>query len=429
MIRLPEHPLRQKLHDEINARPYEPLRPPQRISYLAFVVNEEERAREHEHIAELCRHFDQGLAGTDERFFHLHFDDLRIRVERHEDFTRYLLILDGALGDPFAAPALCRLPEDWIARVPGQALVGIHAAVLPAEADSEAASPEAAAAYFPESRLMGARVASGALTAYTDFRLHEDGFSRWLLLDHCGDPAQAGRTLLRLMEVETYRMMALLAVPLIDGLRAELRVKDRKLVELTAAVAGDDSATDEDLLENLSEVAAGIESLISSHEYRFSATRAYFGMVSIRLTELREIKIGELATISGYLNRRLEPARNSCDSSMRWLETLSLRVTNASQMLRTRADVRREQQNHALLAAMNRRSQLQLRLQQTVEGLSLAGITYAGVSLLGIVGNALFKHGLFPFDGDTLEALTIPLVGAAVYMGTKHIWSAARRSD
>ncbi len=426
MIRLPEHPLRLRLHDEINARPYEPLHSPERVSYLAYLVDEQDRAREAEHIAELCRHFGQELAGADDRCFHLKLDEMRLRVERHEEFTRYLFILEGTLDDPFAAPALCRLPVDWIEGIPGKVMVGIHAAVLPAAGDS---SPEAAAIRFPEGRLMGSRLANGAVSAYTDFRIHEDGFSRWLLFDHCGDPAQVGRTLLRLLEVETYRMLALLAIPLIDGLRSDLRAKDRKLVELTAAVAGDNTRTDEDLLEDLSTLAADIENLISSHEYRFSATRAYFGMVSSRLAQLREVKIGEFSTVSGFLNRRLEPARDSCDSSMRWLETLSIRVTNASQMLRTRADVRRELQNHALLAAMNRRSHLQLRLQQTVEGLSLAGITYAGVSLLAIVGDVLFKKGMFPIDGNTLEALAIPFVAAAVYLGTQHIREAARDTE
>ncbi|SMF95655.1 Uncharacterized membrane-anchored protein [Methylomagnum ishizawai] len=424
MIRLPEHPLRSKLHDEINARPYEPLRPPERVSYLAYLVDEQDRARETAHLEALCRHFDHEWVHSGERFFHLKFDDLRLRVEQHEEFTRYLFILADALNDPFAAPALCRVPEEWVEGIPGRVMVAIHAAVLPCPIED--ATPDAAAPHFPERRLMGSRLANGALSAYTDFRIHEDGFSRWLLFDHRDDPAQAGRTLLRLLEVETYRMMALLAAPLIDGLRATLRDKDRTLVELTTAVANHNNRSDEDLLEDLSTLAADIESLISSHEYRFSATRAYFNMVSIRLAELREIKIGELATLSGYLNRRLEPARNNCDSSMRWLETLSTRVTNASQMLRTRADVRREQQNHALLAAMNRRSELQLRLQQTVESLSLAGITYAGVSLMGIVGDVLYKHGLFPMEGNTLEALMIPFVGYAVYRGTRHIWKAAK---
>jgi uncharacterized membrane-anchored protein len=429
MIRLPEHPMRRRLHDEINARPYEPLESPERISYLAYLVDEREREREAAHIAELCRHYGQSLPAAERKCFHLRLGELRVKVEWHEEFTRYTFILAGAADDPFGEAPICRIPVEWVARIPGKLLVAIHAAVLPASPDAAEAGPEAAAARFSGGRLVGSRLASGAVTAYTDFRIHEDGFSRWLLFDHCGDPAQVGRTLLRLLEIETYRMLALLAVPLAGALRLDLRTKDRQLVELTAAVAGGSRKTDEELLEDLSKLAADIENLVSTHQYRFDATRAYFGLVVNRISQLREVKIGELSTLSGFLNRRLEPARDSCDSSMRWLETLATRVTNASQLLRTRTDVRREQQNHALLAAMNRRSHLQLRLQQAVEGLSLAAITYAGVSLLGIIGGVLFKKGLFPFDGSTVEALAIPFVAAAVWMGTGHIREAARESD
>lgn len=427
MIRLPEHPLRLRLHDEINAHPYEPLHSPERVTYLAYLVDEQDRAREADHVGELCRHFGQNPPDTDGRSCRIVLDGLRVRIERHEEFTRYTVILAGPCGDPFAEPAICRIPAEWIEGIPGKLLVGANAAILPATADFKTASPEEAAAHFPEGRLIGSGLANGAVTAYTDFRVHADGFSHWLVYDHCGDPNQVGRTLQRLLEIETYRMLALMAVPIVRALRPDLRAKDRQLVELTAAVAGGSEKSDEELLEDLTRLAADVENLVSAHQYRFDATRAYFGLVASRIKQLREVKIGELATLSGFLNRRLEPLRETCDSSMRWLNTLATRVTNASQLLRTRADVRREQQNHQLLAAMNRRSGLQLRLQQTVEGLSLAAITYAGASLLGIIAGALFKRGLFPFDEGTMQAIAIPFVFVAVYLGTESIRRDAAR--
>lgn len=428
MIRLPDHPLRRRLHDEINARPYEPVYSPERVTYLAYLVDEQERARETAHVDALCGHFGYTLSGDDGRYFHLNFNGLRVRIERHEEYTRYMFTLSGVENDPFATPAVCGLPTDWLENIPGKLLVAINAAVLAAASDFKTASPEAAAVHLPASRLIGSGLANGAVTAYTDFQIHPDGFSRWLLFDHCNDPAQVGRTLQRLLEVETYRLLASLALPVVRELRPELRIRDRELAELTAAVASSSDKqvdeldkTDEALLEDLTKLAADVERLMSAHQYRFDATQAYFALVSNRLSQLREVKIGELSTISGFLNRRMEPARNACDSSLRWLQTLATRVTNASQLLRTRADVRREQQDSAMLAAMNRRSHLQLLLQQTVEGLSLAGITYAGASLLGIIGGALFKRGLFPFDGPTMEAIAVPVVAVIVYVGTQHI--------
>ena len=421
MIRLPENPLRFGLHDEINAHPYEPLHSPERITYLAFLVDEEQRACEGAHAESLCRHLNLPAPDMENRYIRIVSDGLRVKIERHEEFTRYSIILYCPFGEPFAQPAACRLPAEWIEAIPGTLLVAANAAVILATNDFKTASPEAAAAHFPDGRLIGSGLANGALTTYTDFRIHEDGFSHWLVYDHCQDPNQVGRTLQRLLEVETYRMLALLAVPIVRDLRPELKVRDRQLVELTNDVAGGSEQSDDDLLEDLTRLAADIEHLVSTHQYRFDATRAYFGLVSSRLAQLREVKIGELATLSGYLNRRLEPIEDSCESSMRWLNTLAHRVTNASQMLRTRADVRREQQNLQLLAALNRRSGMQLRLQQTVEAFSLAAITYAGAQLLGIMAGALFKRGLFPFDEPTMQAIAIPVVFLLAYWGTASI--------
>lgn len=429
MIRLPEHPLRLALHDEINAHPYELLHSPAQVTYLAYLVDEQDRAREAAQVEALCRQFGQQPPAAGTRACRIVADPLRIKIERHEEFTRYTIIQSGPFAAPFAAPAVCRLPAEWIAAIPGKLLVAANAAIVPATTDFQTAAPESAAPHFDGGRLIGSGLANGALTAYTDFRIHEDGFSRWLVFDHCNDPNQVGRTLQRLLEIETYRMLALLAVPIVRQLRPELRVRDRQLVELTGAVAGGSEKTDEELLEDLTRLAADIENLVSCHQYRFDATRAYFGLVASRIGQLREVKLGELATLSGFMNRRLEPMRESCESSMRWLNTLANRVANASQMLRTRTDVRREQMNHQLLAALNRRSGLQLRLQQTVESLSLAAITYAGASLLGILAGALFKRGLFPFDEPTMQAIAIPLVFVGVYLMTQSIREASHDTD
>ena len=49
-----------------------------------------------------------------------------------------------------------------------------------------------------------------------------------------------------------------------------------------------------------------------------------------------------------------------------------------------------------LLGAMNRRQQLQLRLQATVEGLSVAAITYYIVGLVGYAAKGLKEGGALP---------------------------------
>jgi uncharacterized membrane-anchored protein len=111
---------------------------------------------------------------------------------------------------------------------------------------------------------------------------------------------------------------------------------------------------------------------------------------------------------------------NSCVAAARRQEALSARIERAGSLLRTRVDIAREEQNQQLLAAMDRRSKLQLRLQQTVEGLSVAAIAYYVVGLLTYLIKPLTS--VWPrMNLEWTVAALIPLVAYGV-------WRAVRRA-
>ncbi|HQT26563.1 MAG TPA: DUF3422 family protein, partial [Burkholderiales bacterium] len=161
--------------------------------------------------------------------------------------------------------------------------------------------------------------------------------------------------------------------------------------------------------------ATMLEGIVSSSYYRFAATPAYFGMVANRLAELRETQLEGIPTLGGFLNRRLEPARNTCESAGKWMDLLSSRISQASQLLRTRIDVKREEQNQDLLAALNRRFHLQLRLQQTIGRLTIAVFTYYSVNLIGYVVDAIDARYHLSVNTFEIEALSIPFVALVAY--------------
>ena len=108
--------------------------------------------------------------------------------------------------------------------------------------------------------------------------------------------------------------------------------------------------------------------------------------------------------------RRFTPAVATCTSTSQRLHGLSERVAQASALLSTRVAIEREKQNQQLLESMNRRAKLQLRLQQTVEGLSVAAIVYYVAGLIGYVSKGLKASGL-RIDPDLVVGVAIPLVG------------------
>jgi uncharacterized membrane-anchored protein len=427
MKNLTECPERKQLNDEIHARPYAEVATPEQVSYIALLVDRDERLREIAHLRALCEHYQlpapDSLPGKE---FHIDCGAFRLKMELHAEFTHYKFFRHADFTDPFADPVIDAVPEDWLAGLPGKVLVGIHIAIIDADKSPFDLTPDGLHRFFDSKRLIGGNVSAGAGAAYSDFNLHGDGFSRLLIVNENFAPGQAGRCLQRLLEIETYRMMALFALPKARAILPELPVADRKLVELTSALAENDERSDEALLDELTQLAAVMENKISSTYARFNATRSYARLVNIRLEQLRESKIEGIPTFTEFLTRRLTPAMGTCEAVDQWLHQLSQRIANTNQLLLTRIDVRRKQQNQDILESMNRRSGMQLRLQQAIEVLSVAAVTYAAISLLGLFFNGIKSIGI-PFNAELAMALLIPVIGYLVYLGVLHLHETIER--
>jgi uncharacterized membrane-anchored protein len=214
--------------------------------------------------------------------------------------------------------------------------------------------------------------------------------------------------------------MALMALPVARELAPFLTRCERELAEITAVLTRASVADEGALLERLTRLEAAIESRESENDYRFGAATAYYELVQRRIAELREVRIQGLQTFQEFTERRLAPAMNTCRSVAARQESLSQRVARATQLLSTRVDLTRERQNQALLESMNRRAMLQLRLQGTVEGLSVAAITYYVVGLLGYAAKALGTLRL-GVSADVITAVSIPIVALVVALGVRRI--------
>ena len=411
----PNHPERLSLADEVHARPPEPVQTPARASYVAVLVDAEAREREAAHLARLCR--ESGAAPPPAGATHWRADigGLRLKWERHGEFSGYLFIAPGTAGRPFAAPPTAQLPAGWLASIPGATVAAVHVDFLPGAAEPPPAA--ALAGHFAGHAVVGSRIADAAACTFTDFRVHDDGFSRHLVFDHQLTPGQAGRTLQRLTEIEAYRLLALLALPIARRQTPRLLQIERELATLTDGIALG-GADDEKLLHELTRLAAEIESGVAASEFRFGACRAYNELVMRRIAELRESRLPGVQTIEEFMARRFTPAVATCHTASQRLVGLSERVARASHLLSTRVDIARERQNQALLSQMNRRARLQLRLQQTVEGLSVAAIVYYMAGLVGYVGKGL-KAGGLKFEPDLLVGLAVPVLAALAALAVR----------
>jgi uncharacterized membrane-anchored protein len=402
----PDHPERFVLAEEVHARPPEAVEAPARITYLAVLVDADDRERELAHVASLCERYAVAPPGPGATHFTGRLGTLKLKWEKHGEFSSYTFFQKGVSEPPFAEPASQALPPNWLGALPGRTVVAAHARFV--KGGAAAPSADELAACFDGNTPVGAEIGGGAGFAFTDFRIHDDGCSRFVVLDRGLSPHQAGRMIQRLFEIEAYRMMALLALPVARRMSPRILAIERSLATLTDGIARDDG-TDEQLLHELTRLAAEVESGLAATQFRFGACRAYHELVVTRIRELREERIPGIQTIDEFMARRLTPAVNTCATVSQRLTNLSDRVAQASGLLSTRVDIARERQNQALLSSMDRRAKLQLRLQQTVEGLSVAAISYYVASLVGYVAKGVKTVGV-PLDADLVTAVTIPIV-------------------
>ena len=413
-----QHPLRQTLNDEVHARPPVPLDTPEFVTYFAFVHDEHCTGREAAHLQALAEAFDLPAPETGSGHLFLETAQFRLKWERHNEFSSYTFFcrLDAEQGIH-----TLQLPPrlmNWCQAIPGQLITATrielrHIDEVPPETLTSQNTPQG-------TMLVAARVADGAGWVCTDFHLHE-GFSHFLLVDNGLTPRQAGRMVQRLVEIETYRVMALLAFPVSKEVGRLVQRAEAELADLMDQLGQARNAEDDRcMLGRLTRLAAEVERSIARTSFRFGAAAAYYRLVQQRIEELRELRLPGFLPISEFMDRRLAPAINTCAAIARRQDELSGRIARNSQLLRTRVDVELEKQNQALLAQMNRRASIQLRLQETVEGLSVVAITYYGSQLVNYMAKGA-KTLIEPATPELVTALSIPLIAGLVALGLRRM--------
>ena len=395
------HALRASLSEEMHVRRLPRFAAPCRLMQVVTVMGEKGSDAARTHVEALATRAETvvPIAG---KYAVLRLGDVTLVWERHTEFASYTLLRDGGFDEPFDPahfePALAAILAD----MPGDIIRATQIALL------DRATPEPAAAghdrWFSTEASVVCDVADGAARIVSDFRLHDDGYGRLLILDRGLEGDEPAQLVLRLQELGNYRNMALLGLPLAQHLTPLVTDLEARLAGLTRAVA-ERRSEDDGLLDELTFLSAELARLVAETRYRMSATRAYAQLSTERLASLRIGAVRGHQTLADFTERRLMPAVRTCDSFAGRLEDLSQRAAWTSALLRTRIDLALARQNRDLLASMDARTQLQLRLQQTVEGLSVVAISYYLVALLSHVLDAV--PGL---HHDVAIAVAVPIV-------------------
>ena len=426
-LQLDMHPLRESLYEEMHSRPFQVIPSPARISHLSVVCNEQQKTEQFNHLQRLCEMLGGDVPAADCPCFQQQFGQLQIRREKHLEFVSYTFIwLGGNHRNPFAETAISQLPMGWLEQMCGEVIAALHMTVEDVREIGEPTIPEVKS-YFEEMRLVGSQPSQGAAQIWTSFQMHNDGFGRFLIYNREMSDSQVGRLVQRLLEIESYRHMSLISLPLARSISPQLQLMDQQLAELTQVMSDEQSedsgGCDERLLlGRLTHLASRVEAYRARSTFRFNATNAYQDLVMSRLVDLREDEVSGHLTLNEFISRRMVPAVRTCQATAERLEDLSRRIDRVSDMLRTQVELSIQGQNQELLSSMDRRSQIQLMMQHTVEGLSVAAISYYSIGLIKIFIGVLYDQGL-QIDKSLALGISMPLVIIAVAVITRRIHS------
>jgi uncharacterized membrane-anchored protein len=369
-----------------------------------------DRAAEDAHLAILCARHGVEPPAPGASWFLADFGAFRLRFERHTEFTGWNFVADGAdPARPFDQPALGFLPPGWLAEMPGQAIAAMQITLVDTAVETGG---------FVADTLSGAAVAGGEAMVFTDFRLHADGTTHILV---AGDPSPmvAGRLAQTLWEIETYRAMALLALPAARAVSAGLASGSEQLTRLSERLSTlENLSAQRDALEELTQIGGEIERANAATAERFAASGAYHRLVLRRLVELGEAPLVGLPTLTRFLDRRMEPAMATVASTAARISALSLRTARMVELLRARVAVSQEAQAERQLTTLASTGRAQLRLQQTVEGLSVAGITYYLLTVVGYLLKPL-PWELYGTRAEVVIAVLVPFVAAVVWLNLR----------
>lgn len=417
-----DHPLRYATVNELHARPFPSLEVPATAVYVAvkepFQAQNRDRSKDLAHLLSMLDRHGSAHPQPGATHFQGPIGRAELKWESHTEFVTYTAFTKGVSARPFDPAEADILPDDWLALAPGKRLTSVLIRVEPMP-ETEAELLARVDDWFVPESLAVSRVVDGAAVVAGDFRIDPAGHMRFAVFVAPGTgPRRVGRIVQRLCEIETYRAMSMLGLMRSRDLSARLNALDPKL---SALVSGLDNAepVPEMALHELLTISAELESLAVQFSFRFGATAAYEAIVNQRIEVLREQRIQGRQTFAEFMMRRYDPAMRTVKSAESRLVAMAERAERAAELLRTRVDVERSAQNQRLLESMDRRADLALRLQHTVEGLSTVAISYYAVNLLAYLLEPL-AHRLHISHGVLLAGL-VPVVVLGVWLMVRRI--------
>ena len=417
------------LKDELHARPYIKLGSNLRTFHFAYLIKDTDEKNAWKYLDKFLKQLNfQSLPKEASKYWVAEGKDLIVRYECHTEFISLTLIYPNKIENEdenipklFDVKFLNLLPQDFLQNFPGQHFLSTWIEMVPSNYNFKPIDIEK---FFYHDNFAGSNVAEDGANVFMSFKSDrtdflDSGFRRVFVQNKSLRTRRTGRLIQRIVELETYQVLSLLSLPQVREQSFHLSNLEKQITEITQSVSkttkrnlDKKSITYPDYQNNLNELAyvvAKIEEIDSFTNYRLSATAAYYKLVEQRVKDLREDRLNSFQTNNEFLSRRLQPAIRTSEAFSKRLESLATRAQRADNLVRTQIEMGVQIQNKNLLESMELRARAQLRLQETVESLSIVAITYYIIGLLSTLIDPINFEQLF-FSKQIFLAFCVPII-------------------
>ncbi len=396
------HHQRHEIIAEVHTRPFQDLPAPLSLLHIAVLYDGNDSSTAELDVLRMARTMGFEFNRDHRGFLFCRQADRALRYEPHNEFYSLTLYQFNSL-EPLS------LPLGWTESLPGALLTGAEVLFR----KQTGSMGDWAIRHLGKCPQPSSSVMSDSAIICTDFQPQPtSSFVRVLVEDISLRPAQAGRLLQRICEIETYRHIALLSMPLARSLMPKINDLDQKLASVSQRTLDQDVS---EVLAQMMALAAAVEALSASTANRFSASEAYFALVERSIQELRENRVEGAQMVEEFMDRRLDPARRTIRSAAARIEMLSKRIARATELIQSQVNLAIEQQNKALLEALNSRAHRQMRLQAKLESLSVIVVAYYMYDLIDLALKNLLPEGQLLGLLLTGTTLSLPLIMLLLY--------------
>jgi uncharacterized membrane-anchored protein len=412
---------RIKLNNEWHARPSVGLPAPCRCSLIVELRGEGSGERDRAELAAFCAAFGKPQPPADARHHLTEAGSCIVKWERHSEATNHTIFVPGNGQPPFAESALDFLAVEKRQVLLERMFVGVHIEVLRRPEDDVDHGFSLARSLLGSDAVFGGWMSDRHAAVWSAYKLDSHGFIRILIMDVGISEERLARLIQRLLDIETYRMLAMRAFPRAREIMEQLGALEPELADVMRELAEEPGERlQEELLRRITSIAARVEHIASTSGYRFAAARAYHGIVERRVQEVREEVLHDHQRLTNFMEKSLVPAMRTCEAAERRTNELALKVSRAANLLDTMVDMVQKKQSQAILQSMEQRVRLQVRLQQAFEGFSIAAISYYTVGMIAYILKAAKRGGL-SVDPEFVSGLSVPIVIALCWFAVRAV--------